>query len=146
MSIITLWYKWRLFFQSSGDGIRSFRVLNATLSISTTVFPTQYSCRLSICFDGSEGCQGSYNLVIPDVDITDRTLTLRPNLLYYYWQKPSSAVELKTNGKQINCDNIKFYWITDNTHQGRLIIQYNIPSTLVQVVTCLCLSCICICP
>ena len=123
--------------------MRSYRVLNATLSISTTVFPTQYTCLLSICLDGPGlDCQGRYNLVIPDVDISDRTLTLRPNLLYYYWQKPTSAIELKANGNRINCDNIKFYWIMDDTRQGRLIIQYNIPSTMVQVVSCLCMPCV----
>ena len=110
----------------------------------------QYTCQLRVCIDGPEGCQESYNVVIPDVDITDRTLASRPNLLYYYWQKPSSAVELKINSDQMNCDNFKFYWIMNNIREGQLIIQYNIPSTMVQVVVSwsvyvVCMSCVCMC-
>ena len=116
----------------------SFRVLNASLLISTGVLPRwqRNTCQLSVCTDRlySEGCQERFSVLLPGVDVSNRRVELRPNLLYYYWQKPSSAVELKTNGNQMNCDNIKFYWIMDNIRQGQLIIQYNIPSTMVQIV------------
>lgn len=111
----------------------NYRILNVLLSVVTAT-PAQYNCELTVCIDrqGPHTCQETnrYNIVIPDVDVVSKRITSRPNLLYYYWQKPSSAIEL-TSGNQMNCDNIKFYWIMDNYIRGKLILTYKTSSTMV---------------
>lgn len=71
-----------------------------------------------------------YHMIIPDV-INER-IAQRPNVFYHYWQKPSTAVELRVTGNQLNCDNITFHWLTDHDNQGQLIVHY-IPSAMVRV-------------
>ena len=82
-----------------------------------------------MCIDRelSENCQENYAIVIPDVNVVDRNLELRPNLLYRRWDKPNFGVEELSD----NCNNVKFYWMEDTAHRGQLIIQYSNPSTTV---------------
>ena len=107
--------------------------MSASLSIDRTTRLTpgsQYQCTLTVCRRRRlNGCQenNEYSIIIPEVN--NQNILQRPNVLYRYWQKPSSAVELQPRGNQRNCDNIKFYWIMHNNDQGQLIIQYS--STMV---------------
>lgn len=113
----------------------SYRIMNVSLSVIRTEGEFQYNCQLTVCTERerSDDCQETdrFNVTIPDLDVINKKIAARPNVLYYYWQKPNSAVELKASGDQMNCDNIKFYWMMDNNIQGQLIIQYNITSTMV---------------
>ena len=112
------------------NGAGSYRVMNASLSVDRNTRPVQYKCVLTVCIERqrSNGCQetSTYGVRIPD--IKNQRVLQRPNLLYRYWEKPGSAVELRASDNQTDCNNIKFYWIMD---QGQFIIQYDIPSTTV---------------
>ena len=104
--------------------------MNATLSIDRNTRPAQYKCVLRVCIERqrSYACEetNTYSVTIPD--IKNQRVLQRPNLLYRYWDKPRSAAVLQAIDNQTNCDNIKLYWIS---HQGQLIIQYDIPSMMV---------------
>lgn len=96
----------------------------------------QYYCHLRVCIDRqrqSDTCRETHNfsVTIPDIRVSKQRIIKRPNVLYQYWQKSSSAVELQVRGDQMNCDNIKFYWMMHSNIRGKLIVQYNIPSSIV---------------
>ena len=95
-----------------------------------------------MCIDRqlSENCQENYNIVIPDVNVVDRSLLLRSNLLYRHWDKPNFGVEELSD----NCNNVKFFWKMDSVHRGELIVQYSIPSVMVAT-GCYHLLCVCVC-
>jgi len=118
--------------QSLENEISKLLKVSLTLSNNTTSVE-QYQCLVQMCINIQDECEqiNNYQMIIPDV--ISRRITQRPNVFYYHWYKPSSAVKLQVTGNQLNCDNIQFYWQTDHDNLGQLIVTY-IPSVMVHIV------------
>lgn len=120
------------FVQSSTNEVSKLLKVSLTLSDNTSSVE-QYQCLVQMCLNTQDACEqiNHYQMIIPDV-INGR-IAQRPNVFYYHWYKPSSAVKLQITGDQLNCDNTQFYWLTDHDNLGQLIVSY-VPSVMVHIV------------
>lgn len=84
---------------------------------------------MKVCPNREEACS-IYNITIPDIDATNGRILQRPNLFYYHWQKPSSAVEFNTT-----CADLEVYTVMKSATQADLILSFT-PSVMVGFVFC----------